>query len=77
MNENEIFTRLAEVRASSQSAQEKCAQAFLLIASFLQNTGSSPVPPEFKKRLRALVDEFYLRANGPGRRRAKVKPQKT
>jgi hypothetical protein len=62
MNEQEMFLRLAEIRASGQTEMEKCGQAFFLIASFLQNTGNASVPFEVKKRLRNVVDEFYLSA---------------
>ena len=62
MQNYEIFTRLAEIRASAQSELEKCSQAFLLVATFLQNSGNVAVPAEFKQRLRRLVDEFYCSA---------------
>jgi hypothetical protein len=62
MNEQELFARIAEIKAKKCDEITRCDEAFQLIARSMREWGSVPVTREFKLKLRRCVDELYARA---------------
>lgn len=62
MNEQELFARIARLKARKLDDLSKCEALFALVASSLKQGGGQPVRPGFKQKLRRCVDEVYWEA---------------